>query len=499
MNKQIKLGTITSYIQIAFNMLFAMFFTPLLIKTLGNSDYAIYSLLYTFLSYFVMDFGIGSSLAKFFTDCKYKKNNKYKEEEVLAASYKIFALLSIVLAIAFLVAYNYLDLYFTGLKPSEMSNLKSSYILAIIYAVIGFLFTPNEAVFTANELFAQSKIMKMAQKIIFSVLAYIFAVTGKGLIWIVGASTFSGILYTCIQLVYLSRNNLLRINWKFWDNELFLDIFKYSVWVQIGGIASKFIIPFAPTILGRYADSNQIALFSIASTLEGYVYTFGDALNSLLFPKTSKLTNENKYDELNAFQVKIGKIQCFFISLIVFGFVVFGKEFLYLWVGNGYEEAYYIFLLITVSEIISIAMQISNNALQVVNKIKYQSISTAIGAIVCVVLSINLSKTHGAIGAAIAIFVYRVLFGIIVNMYIYKKYTPISIKELVVNCYMKILPVIGIYTVVWYFLNKMISGSISMYALLIKIVLFIAILLPISYITMINNNERIYLKSLFKR
>lgn len=76
-----------------------MLFTPFLVKRLGSSDYAIYTLLYTFLSYFVMDFGIGSSLAKFITDCKYNHATEWDEQQLLGICFKIFIVLSLVLCI----------------------------------------------------------------------------------------------------------------------------------------------------------------------------------------------------------------------------------------------------------------------------------------------------------------------------------------------------------------------------------------------------------------
>lgn len=66
----------------------------------------------------------------------------------------------------------------------------------------------------------------------------------------------------------------------------------FSIWMAIVTFAQRFIIPIAPTILGRFSNSAEISLFSLASTLEGYVFTFAAALNGLFLPNVSRLVNQ---------------------------------------------------------------------------------------------------------------------------------------------------------------------------------------------------------------
>lgn len=473
MNHKIKMGAVASYFQIAVNLLFVMLFTPFLVKRLGSSDYAIYTLLYTFLSYFVMDFGIGSSLAKFITDCKYNHETEWNEQQLLGICFKIFIVLSLVLCIILGTAYNWLDSFFTGLTIEEIGRLKGAYIVAVVYVVIGFAATPIESIYTANECFAPLKIFKIFQKVLFAALACGAILLGKGLIEVIAANTISGLLTIVLETLFLKRKRIWDIEWDYWNLKMIKEMLGFSIWMAIVTFAQRFIIPIAPTILGRFSNSAEISLFSLASTLEGYVFTFAAALNGLFLPNVSRLVNQKKYTELDELQIKLSRIQTIIVSFIIGGFIVFGHEFLALWVGEQYQKVYYIFLLISLSDIFYLSQEIASNVLIVLNKIHYRAIVYVVSATVNVILSSFLATKSGAMGVAIGISICLWSFNIITMMVVCHKETPLAMNLLIKNCYLNILPLIGVYTTVWIFVNKFVPGN-SWLVLIFKIIVYSA-------------------------
>ena len=53
-------------------------------------------------------------------------------------------------------------------------------------------------------------------------------------------------------------------------------------------------------------------------------------------------------DELTDEFIKVGRIQYYIIFLMASGLVLVGKEFFNIWAGHGYEDAYYIALLLII-------------------------------------------------------------------------------------------------------------------------------------------------------
>lgn len=58
-------GAIISYIAIFLNIAISFLNTPWMLKQIGVSDYGLYSLILSFLSYFTIDFGLSSAIARF--------------------------------------------------------------------------------------------------------------------------------------------------------------------------------------------------------------------------------------------------------------------------------------------------------------------------------------------------------------------------------------------------------------------------------------------------
>lgn len=56
---QRKIGAILSYAIVAVNIITGIFYTPIVIRLLGQVEYGLYSLIYSFMSYFtILDFGL---------------------------------------------------------------------------------------------------------------------------------------------------------------------------------------------------------------------------------------------------------------------------------------------------------------------------------------------------------------------------------------------------------------------------------------------------------
>ena len=67
------------------------------------------------------------------------------------------------------------------------------------------------------------------------------------------------------------------------------ELFTFSSWIFVVGIAQRLLLNIVPTILGILSGSQQIAIFAIALTIENYIFTFANALNGLFLPKFTRM------------------------------------------------------------------------------------------------------------------------------------------------------------------------------------------------------------------
>ena len=89
--------------------------------------------------------------------------------------------------------------------------------------------------------------------------------------------------------------------------------------------------------------------------------------------------------------------------LILTGFFLFGKQFICLWAGTGYADAYTIAMIIFVPFTVPLIQNIGLVILQARNQMKFRCILSLVVSVCSLGLQIPLSKYYGGVGCAIGI------------------------------------------------------------------------------------------------
>ena len=268
---QIKWGAIISYITVAFNIISGLFFTPFLIEKVGSNVYGVYTLVITFLNYFLIDFGLGNSVSKYISF--YRTDNKQdKINEFASVIFKLFFTIAIIIGIILSILYFFVEKFFTGLTEYEITILKKMYIISGTSAVSLFLFIPLDGILTAYEKFFELKFCELFRKVTIIALSVMALEVSCNIIAVSAVNAIVGFIVVGIKIGIVKRTIPIKIKWQYFSKDIFVQVAGFSVWLTIIMIAQRFIIPIAPTILGRFSNANEISIFSIATTVEGYIY-----------------------------------------------------------------------------------------------------------------------------------------------------------------------------------------------------------------------------------
>ena len=74
---QLKAGVVLSYLYVFMQTVILMFYTPVMLRILGKSEYGLYSLVYSVVSYLsVLNFGFGSAFVKYYSRYKATGNKE---------------------------------------------------------------------------------------------------------------------------------------------------------------------------------------------------------------------------------------------------------------------------------------------------------------------------------------------------------------------------------------------------------------------------------------
>ena len=494
-NKQIKIGAVISYITIFFNLIITLLYTPWMVGQIGKSDYALYTLATSLISVFLVDFGIGASVARFLA--KYKAENRNNEIPVfLGIVYKLFLIIAFFIFAIMFILYFFIEKIYGGLSFQEINKFKELYLIVAGYSVVSFPFIPLDGILNSHEKFIQLKICGLIQKVITIFLIVLALFLGLGVTAVVSANAFSGIITIIIKLLIIKRAGIPNPNFKSKDKKILKEIFSFSVWVTIMSLAQRCMFNFAPSILGIVSNSDEIAAFSPANALESYFFIFASAINGLFLPKISRHIAANEKEKIIELMIKIGKYQMFILGLIFVGFCSIGKDFMILWMGPDFIKSYYGAVFIFIPDILIFSQQIPNTMMLAENKVKLQAFGYIIMAAICLSTSFLLSKIYGCIGACIAIAIGYFINFIYINI-VYHKVLNLSMKKFYINCYLKTIPIILICIglLLWLF---SLFDQVGWLWLVLKGIIVSIIYIFLFAIFCINKEEKTYFFSLLK-
>ena len=444
-SKEIKIGAILSYIIIIVNMLIGVLYTPILTAKLGQTEYGLYSLVTSVISYLtILDFGFGNAIIIYTTRYR-NKNEKEKEQKLHGMFFIIYTIIGIVAGIIGAILWLNVDkLFGNTMSADELSKAKVLMGILTFNLVVTFPLSIFSSIITSYEKFVFSKVLNLARIILNPIIMLILLSFGIKSIGLVILVTVLNITTLILNFIYCKTKLKIRLKFGKIDFKLLKEIMAYSVWIFLNSIMDKINWSLDQFILGVYAGSVAVAIYSVASQLNQMFMNFSTAISGVLLPKVTKMENDNASDkEFTDIFIKTGRIQYIVMAVIITGFVLFGKEFIeIMWVGPEYSESYIIACILMIPMTIPLIQNVGLNILQAKNKYKFRVIILMIFAVVNVIISIVLSKLYGGIGAAIGTSISLICGQVIFMNIFYQKKVGINIIEFWKNILKMSIPIV---------------------------------------------------------
>lgn len=435
---QIKTGAIISYVALFLNIVIGLLYTPWMINTIGKADYGLYTLAMSVISLFVFDFGLGSAITRFVS--KYLAEGRQdKVDNLLGLVFKLYLLGDLIILLGLLVLYIFLSDIYQGLTLEEMEKFKVIFIIASMFCVISFPFIPLNGIIISYERFIQLKSCDLIHKCIIVALMTACLLMGGGLFSLVIVNSVAGIIIILFKLAVLGKTRINAIQWRYWDKVVLKSVLSFSVWVTVIQLAQRCIFNIAPSILAAFATSTAITILGIAICLEGYTYSFASAINGMFLPRVSRMVAKNNREEILKLMIRIGRIQIYIIGLMCVGFICVGREFIQIWLGDGYGDVYVCSLLIILPSFLQLPQEIGNTTVVAEGKVKLQAYAFMLMAAINLLLSYPMTKYYGVVGLCGSIMIAYIVRTIMMD-YIFYRTLHINIIKFFINSYVKILP-----------------------------------------------------------
>ena len=495
---EIKSGAIIGYINMIANIIVTFVYTPIMLKLMGNEEFGLYSLVSSVISYLsVLDMGFGNAMIRFISKAQAKKEYD-KEKEINGLFLILYSAIGIITIFIGIALINNIQKLFPALTQDEIGKAKVIMEILILTIAISFPLSIFDSYVMACEKFKFLKILNLVKTISIPLTMLPLLFLGyKAIAMVIVTSIFNIMYHICTLLCCFKKLNMqIYISKGKFNVELFKNIFNYSFFVFLGLIVDTVFNNTDQVILGSVCGTVAVSIYSVGSKIINMNTTVSTTLSGLFLPKITKMLEEKEADyKISNLFLKVSRIQIYLMVLISSGFIVYGKQFLNLWVGGGYEQTYYIILLIILPALIPLTQNIGISIIQAKNKHQFRSVVYFIIAIINVILTIPLAKRFEGIGAAIGTLIATFLGQILVMNIFYWKKIKLDIPK-----YWKFLIIFLLKVSVITVLNMIIIKNIEFnwIKLILGIIIYITMYTFIVLTTM-NKEEKIYLKNIVEK
>lgn len=390
-----------SYVSLGINILTGLIYTPWMISSIGRENYGLFTLAMSVITLFVFDFGLSSAVTRYMA--KYLAEGRQdKANQCLGLVYRLYLYIDVFFLLLLTSLYFFIPQLYKELTPDEIDKFKVIYIIAGIFTVVSFPFIPVNGILTANEKFVQLKGCEVIHKLIIVSAMTVCLMLGFGLYALVLVNAIAGLITIVLKLFFIRRDTKTKVLLRYHDKDQFREIVGFSVWTTVIAVCQRMIFTIAPTLLGFFSGSVAIAIFGIANTIEGYVFSFSNALSGMFLPSVSRIVANNNGNVL-PLMIKVGRIQLFIVGFVVMAFCCVGREFIQLWVGADFSLSYWCTILLILPSVFHLPQEIGMQTIIAQNKVKQQAIVWIIVALFNLFLMALLTWRLGVLGLCLSI------------------------------------------------------------------------------------------------
>lgn len=490
MLSQLKIGVLLSYVVLALQNLVALLYTPFMLRMMGKSEYGLYSIAASIVAYLtILDLGFGNAIVRY--TAKFRAENKQEEQyEMFGMFFLLYCGIGLITLLAGGALYwNAENIFDAAMTANELSRTKVILALMVLNLAISFPFSLFGSIITAYEQFVFQKVIAIIRIILNTGTMIVLLKLGYKAIAMVVVTTIFNILTLVFNFWYCKHYLKIKLKFAKFKWGFLKEVSIYSFWIFLNAIMDRIYWSTGQFVLGAYAGTAVVAVFAVAIQLEYMYMSFSTAISGVFLPKvTAMAVQDSDGKSISDLFIKTGRIQYCVMILVLTGFFLFGRQFIHLWAGEDYDEAYIIAMLFFIPLTVPLIQNLGITILQARNQMKFRSLLYLVISFASLGAQIPLSKYFGGVGCACAIAGALVLGQILVMNVYYQIKQKIDIVRFWIEI-VKMSMVPSVLTMLAYYVLRQYSLD-SVVKLVAGIVIYLVVYLPLFFMFSMNAYER---------
>lgn len=401
---QRKAGTLLSYAYIIITNTISLFYTPYMLRMMGQSEYGLYGTAASFISYLsVLNFGIGGAYIRFNARARASED---KEEErrlngMFLSVFAVLSLLVLIVGIIFIALAG--QLVKNTFTAQELFKMRIIMLILIFNMMVTFVCNVFMMALQAYEQFFFVRIVLLIAGIVQPIINVIALSLGGRSIAITVTSFITSVLSYLVMFFYARKVIRFEATFSGFRKDVLQEIFIFSGFLFLNSITDQITFSTDNVILSSIKGTTAVAVYNIGSSFKNYFQSFSTSISSVFAPQVNQLVAQNRpMKELDEIFIKVGRIQFYVVSLVLIGYCTIGHSFIRLWAGKDYSNSFYIGLLLMIAVAVPSFQNVGLEIQKAKNKHKVRSIIYFLIALFNVFLTIPMSIKWNGIGASAA-------------------------------------------------------------------------------------------------
>jgi O-antigen/teichoic acid export membrane protein len=451
-------GSFLRLFALVLNMAIAFYLMPFIIHSIGDRWYGLWAIVGAIMGYYgLLDFGLSTATQRYIAK-SLSTNDYVGVNTAVTTSFVAFLVLgaiSVIVSVAIILAG---PLFFDA--TDDIRIFQTVIAILGLKVAISFPLYAFNGVISGKLRFDIASYIQISKLLLRTALFIYYIGSGYSIIALAVVTAVVEVLGYLIMVVFAYRLlPTLRIRPSLFKFKKLVEFVNYGKYVFITSIADIVRFTIDELVITAFMALSFVTHYVIAARLVDYLGQAMAALFGVLMPVFTKDYGRDDWESLRTkfyISTKIAILVSFYMGGLL---LVLGDEFIGLWMGDQYLDAYPVLVILVLASVIANSQRPSVGVLYAIAKHKYYSKMTVIEAIFNLALSILLVRHLGMVGVALGTAIPL----LITKCYFQPRYTCEQLDISLIKYYKSVFPEL-LYSTLLLLLLFVISEQILIYS-----------------------------------
>ena len=406
MNKKVNIifGICLSFISLIASLVIHVFYTPFLLKSVGDAEYGIFSYALSITSWItILSSALTAAYIKYINiaEKKDKEKGPSKFNGLLITLFLIIDLIVCVVFFIFFVLFKTNTIVIGSFSGQERELFNLLFLISGTQLIISIPMNVFSLYITFKSRFIYLKFISLLTTVSPYLISIPFLLSGAGVI-----------SFLLINSVVLVVSFLLNAGFSIFVLKQKFS-FKFKSLISDGMLRSILFFTFAmlfieivdklnatsdKIILGSFVSAESVTYYQLGLSFTEFLTTLSLAISTVFIPTINSLHASGQKEKINTLFLDTSFVQMLLLFFVVGGFASCGREFITLWVGQDKSICYWIALSLLLISIAPLSQNVANEVQKAYNlylfRIKVNFISVLINVSISIVLIFILGKDY---------------------------------------------------------------------------------------------------------